>query len=136
MRALPVDDWMHEREMSVGDLLRATGLEKKVVEAIAGGRWTPTIEQRRRIAGALGVSLEEVFWGHTCQVEHVYGTTAVRPQSVRLTPGLLLTFNQAAGSVSDRRKAPQVRLMRNAPIEQEYRPWHFAPVAHAPGEPG
>jgi transcriptional regulator with XRE-family HTH domain len=73
MKALPVDDWMEEREMSVGDLLRATGLEKKVVEAIAGGRWTPTIEQRRRIAGALGVDIEEVFWGHTCQVEHVYG---------------------------------------------------------------
>ena len=73
MKALPVEDWMEEREMSVGDLLRATGLEKKVVEAIAGGRWTPTIEQRRRIAGALSVDIEEVFWGHTCQVEHVYG---------------------------------------------------------------
>lgn len=72
-KALSVWDWMQERGLSLEDLIRATALERKVVEAIAHGRYTPTAEQRRAIATVLGVDPDSVFWGHINQVEHVYG---------------------------------------------------------------
>ena len=39
----------------------------------ARGRYTPSPEQRRRLAAALGVDPEQVAWGHSAQVSHVYG---------------------------------------------------------------
>ncbi len=72
-KTLPVLDWMQAHGLGLVDLIRMTGLDKKRVEAIAHGRWTPTAEERRLVAQALGVDPEAVFWGHTHQVEHVYG---------------------------------------------------------------
>ena len=53
--------------------VEAAALERRVVEAIAQARYTPSPEQRRRLAAALGVSPEQVAWGHQAQVAHVYG---------------------------------------------------------------
>ena len=69
----PITDWMTERTVRVPDLVAATGLDKRVVEAIVHGRYTPSPEQRRRLAVALGVDPEQVAWGHSAQVSHVYG---------------------------------------------------------------
>ena len=68
-----VADWMAERAMSVAELVEASGMDRRVVEAIAGSRYTPSPEQRRRLAATLGVGPEEVAWGHQTTVEHVYG---------------------------------------------------------------
>lgn len=35
------------------------------VAAIAEGRWTPSPDERARIAVAFGVPIEEISWGHT-----------------------------------------------------------------------
>jgi hypothetical protein len=72
-KALPVRDWMAVRGLSLDDLIRLTALERKVVEAIVCGRHTPTGEQRRRVAEALRVDGDHVFWGHVHQVDHMYG---------------------------------------------------------------
>ena len=68
-----VADWMAERGLSVAALVEKSGLDKRVVEAIVHGRYTPSPEQRRSLSAALGVAPEKVAWGHTAQVSHVYG---------------------------------------------------------------
>ena len=67
-----VVDWMAERVLTVAALVEATGLDKRVVEAIVHGRYTPSPEQRQRIAAALGLDPDQVAWGHVTQVSHVY----------------------------------------------------------------
>ena len=66
-------DWMAERGFSFDKLLEAAGLERKVLEAIVNGRYTPSPQQRARVAAALGVDPAQVAWGHTQQIEHMYG---------------------------------------------------------------
>jgi hypothetical protein len=66
-------EWMNERGRAVADLVTATGLDRRVVDAVAHGRYTPSPEQRRVLAIALGLSPEQVVWGHTTSVDHIYG---------------------------------------------------------------
>jgi hypothetical protein len=68
-----VAEWMAERDMALPQLVDASGLDRRVVAAIAQSRYTPSPEQRHRIASALGVEPDQVAWGHQAQVEHVYG---------------------------------------------------------------
>jgi ribosome-binding protein aMBF1 (putative translation factor) len=68
-----VAGWMAERGLSAAGLAEATGLDRRVVEAVAAARYTPSPEQRRLLAAALGVSPDEVAWGHATEVSHVYG---------------------------------------------------------------
>jgi len=68
-----VAGWMAERAMSLAGLVEVSGMERRVVEAIACGQYTPSPEQRRRLAAALGVGPDDVAWGHQIGVEHVYG---------------------------------------------------------------
>ena len=68
-----VADWMTARKLGFDDLLAASGLERRVVDAIIHGRYTPSPEQRQRLARALGVEPEQVAWGHVHEVEHMYG---------------------------------------------------------------
>ena len=68
-----VADWMAERGVALAELIQASGLDDRVVKAIVECRYTPSPEQRRRLAGALGVEPEQVAWGHQAQISHVYG---------------------------------------------------------------
>jgi transcriptional regulator with XRE-family HTH domain len=68
-----VADWAAERGLSLAELAGASNLERRVVEAAVHGRYTPSPQQRQRLAAALGVGVDEVAWGHVAQVEHVYG---------------------------------------------------------------
>jgi ribosome-binding protein aMBF1 (putative translation factor) len=72
-RIKTVADWMTERGVALPELIQTSALDARVVEAIACGRYTPSPEQRRRLAAALGVGVEEISWDHMAQVEHVYG---------------------------------------------------------------
>jgi ribosome-binding protein aMBF1 (putative translation factor) len=66
-------DWMVERGIARAELVERSGLEARVVDAVACGRYTPSPEQRRALADALGVLLEQVAWGHQNQVAELYG---------------------------------------------------------------
>jgi ribosome-binding protein aMBF1 (putative translation factor) len=68
-----IAEWLAERGLSLSDLIAASALDDRVVEAIAHGRYTPSPQQRQRLAAALGVSPEQVAWGHLAQVDHMYG---------------------------------------------------------------
>jgi ribosome-binding protein aMBF1 (putative translation factor) len=68
-----VADWMTQRGMDLPALIAASALDERVVQAIVSGRYTPSPQQRQRLATALGVTVEEIAWGHVAQVQHVYG---------------------------------------------------------------
>ncbi len=71
--ARALTDWMTDRGIGLAQLIAITGLENRVVEAIVRCRYTPSPDQRRRLAAALGVEPDEVAWGHVTPVEHVQG---------------------------------------------------------------
>lgn len=62
-----------ERGVEIAELADSSGLERKVVEAIACGRYTTSPRQRQQLAGALGISPDEVQWSHAVEVQHMYG---------------------------------------------------------------
>jgi transcriptional regulator with XRE-family HTH domain len=68
-----VAEWVQERGLSKDHLLEAAALDRKVLEAILNGRYTPSPQQRQRLAAALGVAVEQIAWGHVNPVAHVYG---------------------------------------------------------------
>jgi hypothetical protein len=68
-----VAEWMAQQGIALVELVESSALDDRVVEAIVCCRYTPSPEQRRRLAAALGVTAEQIAWGHQAQVEHVYG---------------------------------------------------------------
>jgi hypothetical protein len=68
-----IAEWMTDQNIGLDQLLELSGLERKVVTAIVDGRYTPSPQQRQRLATALGVAPEQVAWGHQHTVDHMYG---------------------------------------------------------------
>jgi ribosome-binding protein aMBF1 (putative translation factor) len=64
---------MADRGVCLEELVASAGLDAKVVQAIVQGRYTPSPQQRQRLAAALGVDLAQVTWGHTIPVQHIQG---------------------------------------------------------------
>jgi len=72
-RLKSVAECMTERGSSVAALVDASGLDRKVVEAIVHGQYTPSPQQRQRLAAALGLTAGDIAWGHGVSVEHIHG---------------------------------------------------------------
>lgn len=72
-RTNSIVDCLAERNLTVAELEKATGLDRKVLEAIVHGRYTPSPEQRRRVAAALGADPQHIAWGHAHEVQHIHG---------------------------------------------------------------
>ena len=68
-----VAEWMADLGVSLDTIVARSSLDRRVVQAIAEGHWTPSPAQRERIASALGVAVEQISWGHKTPVEHLYG---------------------------------------------------------------
>jgi transcriptional regulator with XRE-family HTH domain len=68
-----VGEWMHELGLSLDTLVARSGLDPGVLRKIVAGGWTPSPAQRQKVAAALGVPLEQIAWGHSTSVEHLYG---------------------------------------------------------------
>ncbi len=69
----PIARHMEETAISADQLVTATGLDRKLVSAIMRGNYTPSLLQRQRLAAALGVSTDDISWGHAVPVEHMRG---------------------------------------------------------------
>ena len=69
----PIARLMEETGTSLEQLVQASGLEAKLVKAIATGNYTPSPTERERLAAALGVSIDDVAWGHAVPVDHLWG---------------------------------------------------------------
>jgi len=72
-RIRSIEEWMAERGLALDALLAAVPLDRKVLQAIVEGRYTPSPQQRQCVAAALGVEPEQIAWGHTATVEHIHG---------------------------------------------------------------
>jgi RNA polymerase sigma factor (sigma-70 family) len=59
--------------LTLDQLIASSRLDRRVVEAIVQGRYTPSPDQRQRLAAALGITLDEITWDHANPVEHMYG---------------------------------------------------------------
>ncbi|MCI0461331.1 MAG: helix-turn-helix transcriptional regulator [Gemmataceae bacterium] len=68
-----IQEWMAERGLSTEQLRAASALDPRVLDAILQGRYTPSPQQRQKVAAALGVEPAQVAWGHTAPVEHIHG---------------------------------------------------------------
>jgi hypothetical protein len=66
-------DLCAERGIEIKRLAADSGLDEKRVEAIALGRWTPSPAEREKIAAVLGVTRDQIAWGHKSTVEHIHG---------------------------------------------------------------
>jgi transcriptional regulator with XRE-family HTH domain len=69
----PIARYMEEAGINLDQLVTASGLDRKLVKAIVSGNYTPSPQQRQRLAAALGVSPEGISWGHAVPVEHIRG---------------------------------------------------------------
>jgi len=78
----PIGYYMNERGIGVEQLSEVSSLEIKLVKSIVAGNYTPSPSDRKRLAAALEVSVDDIAWGHTVPVEHLRGNG---PQSGRST---------------------------------------------------
>jgi lambda repressor-like predicted transcriptional regulator len=62
-----------ERGIDARELAKQAGLDEQRVLAIVLGRWTPSPQERDCIAAALGLTRDEIIWGHSTPVQHLYG---------------------------------------------------------------
>ena len=69
---MPTLDYILEQtQISLDELAAKSKLEPKRVEAIIDGRWTPSPDERRAIADALGMPLEQIAFGHNMNARNI-----------------------------------------------------------------
>jgi len=78
----PLARYMEETGTTLDQLIAAAGLDRKLVKAIVSGNYTPSPFERQRLAAALGISADEISWGHAVPVQHLRGNG---PQTGRAT---------------------------------------------------
>jgi len=71
--AASVADLCLQEKVSVDELTERSGLDAARVLAIVMGRWTPSPQERQKIAQAFGIPVDEIRWGHNTPVQHIYG---------------------------------------------------------------
>lgn len=73
MIALPrirsVADLMTQQSLTYDELVALSGVPDHIVRAIVEQRYTPSPEQRDRVAEVLGVDRQRIMWGHMHAVE-------------------------------------------------------------------
>jgi transcriptional regulator with XRE-family HTH domain len=62
-----------EHEIDARQLAERSGVDEQRVLAIVLGRWTPSPQERDRIAAAFGLNRDQVAWGHKTPIQHLYG---------------------------------------------------------------
>ncbi|MDP7205120.1 MAG: hypothetical protein QGH11_06120 [Pirellulaceae bacterium] len=62
---------MDDLQLTVEDLAEKSLLAVERVEAIALGRWTPSPEERTKIAESLEMDITDISWGHTLDPRNV-----------------------------------------------------------------
>ena len=68
-----VDELCVARGIDARQLAERSGVDEQRVVAIMLGRWTPSPEDRDRIAAVFGLTKEQISWGHKTPIQHLYG---------------------------------------------------------------
>lgn len=55
-------------------LAERANVDEGRVAAIILGRWTPSPEERDRIAAVFGLTRDQIGWGHKTPIQHIYGS--------------------------------------------------------------
>lgn len=66
-----VDVLLEDLDMALDELAQAAELTMERAEAIADGRWTPSPDERERIARAFNLDVTQISWGHTMNPRNV-----------------------------------------------------------------
>lgn len=66
-----VEHLFEQTGLSVEEIAERANLTVERVAAIAEGRWTPSPDDRERIAAAFGLPVSEISWGHTMNPRNV-----------------------------------------------------------------
>jgi len=66
-----VEHLFEQTGLAIEDIAERAKLPVERVAAIAEGRWTPSPDDRERIAAAFGVPVAEISWGHTMNPRNV-----------------------------------------------------------------
>ena len=62
-----------ESGLDARELADRAGVDEQRVLAIVLGRWTPSPQERDRIAAVFGLTRDQVTWGHKTPIQHLYG---------------------------------------------------------------
>jgi len=73
MMSISVEKLCKQKGVSLLSLAERSGLDLKRLQTIYRGQWTPSPNERERIAQALGTSSNEIAWEHSTPIEHFYG---------------------------------------------------------------
>ena len=68
-----VAELCRENKIDFKQLVKDCGLGDDRVIAILLQRWTPSPQERDKIAAALGTTKDEITWGHVTPIQHIYG---------------------------------------------------------------
>ena len=68
-----VDQVCAENGIDAGELARRSGVDDQRVVAIMLGQWTPSPQDRDRIAAVFGLARDQIAWGHKTPIQHIYG---------------------------------------------------------------
>ena len=63
-----------ERRLDPKQLAAKAGLDEQRTLAIVMGRWTPSPAERDQIAAVFGLTRDQIVWGHTTPIQHIYGS--------------------------------------------------------------
>ena len=69
-----VDELCVAHKIDVKKLAELSGLDEPKVLAIVLGRWTPSPSERDKVAGAFGLTRDDIAWGHKTPIQHIYGS--------------------------------------------------------------
>jgi transcriptional regulator with XRE-family HTH domain len=68
-----IDQLCAAQGIDVRQLAERSGVDEQRVAAIIMGRWTPTPQDRDRIAAVFGLTRDQIAWGHKTPIQHIYG---------------------------------------------------------------
>ena len=73
MMSISVEMLCEQKGISLLSLAERSGLDIKRLQSIYLGQWTPSPNEREKIAQALDTSSVEIAWEHSTPIEHFYG---------------------------------------------------------------
>jgi transcriptional regulator with XRE-family HTH domain len=68
-----VEELCAEHGIDARQLAERAGLDERRALAIVSGRWTPSPAERDKVAGAFGLTRDQIAWGHRAPVDPMYG---------------------------------------------------------------
>ncbi len=73
MMPISVQKLCKQEGVSLLSLAERSGMDLKRLQTIYRGQWTPSPNEREKIAQALGTSSDDIAWEHSTPTEHFYG---------------------------------------------------------------